>query len=98
MLYIIKKVPRIPAVNKFGIEYTGNKTWDYKNTMYFQEDGKWNRSYTRAKRFEGTMADARAEATRIRICSTDPDDHSYIGPVEAVLDEYGDIHHTLEHH
>ena len=97
MHYIIKRVPRIKSVNRFGNVYTGGKIWDYKNTMYFQEDDRWERSNTRAKVFEGTWNDARAEAARAQICCTDPNDHEFVGPVEVVLNEDGTINHIKEH-
>lgn len=97
MHYIIKRVPRIKPVNRFGNVYTGSKTWDYKNTRYFQESGRWERSKTNAKVFEGTMTEARSTATQFKICHTDPDDHEFVGFVEVVLNEDGTINHTNEH-
>lgn len=97
MHYIIKRVPRIKPVNRFGNVYTGNKTWDYKNTRYFQEDGGWGHSKARAKVFEGTMTEAGSTATHFKICYTDPDDHEFVGFVEVILNEDGTINYTNEH-
>ena len=93
MHYIIKRVPRIKAVNQFGIPYTGNKTWDYKNTKYFKESGyfHWERSRACATVFEGTKSEACSMATKLKICHTDPNDCEFVGYVEVVLDEKGNI-------
>ena len=92
MHYIIKRVPRIKAVNQFGIPYTGNKTWDYKNTRYFKESGDyWQRTRACATVFEGTKAEACSMATKLKICHTDPNEHEFVGYVEVFLDEKGNI-------
>ena len=80
MHYIIKRVPRIPSVNRFGIPYTGNKTWDYKNTKYYREDGTW-----------GTQAEAGGIAMQLKITHTDPNDREFVGYVEVELDSDGSI-------
>lgn len=94
MRYIIKRVPRIKDVNQFGIPYTGNKTWDYKNTKYYQEDGTWDRSKTKAKVFEGTPAEVGGIAMQLKITHTDPSDREFVGYVEVFLDENGNITST----
>lgn len=99
MHYIIKRVPRIKAVNQFGIPYTGNKTWDYKNTRYFKESGDgywqhWQSTRACATVFEGTKAEACAMATKLKICHTNPNEHEFVGYVEVVLDENGNITST----
>ena len=91
MHYIIKRVPRIPSVNRFGIPYTGNKTWDYKNTKYYREDGTWKRSKTNAKVFEGTPAEAGGIAMQLKITHTDPNDREFVGYVEVELNSDGTI-------
>lgn len=94
MRYIIKRVPRIKDVDRFGIPYTGNKTWDYKNTKYFKENGDWERSRSSATVFEGTKAEACSMATKLKIYHTDPNEREFVGYVEVFLDENGNINST----
>lgn len=94
MHYIIKRVPRIPSVNRFGIPYTGSKTWDYKNTRYYKEDGTWERSKTNAKVFEGTPAEAGGIAMQLKITHTDPNDREFVGYLEVELNSDGTIRAT----
>ena len=94
MHYIIKRVPRIKSVNRFGNVYTGSKTWDYKNTRYFKESGDWERTRACATVFEGTKAEACSMATKLKICHTNPNEHEFVGYVEVVLDENGNITST----
>ena len=77
MHYIIKRVPRIPYVNRFGIPYTGNKTLD--------------RSKKKANVFEGTPAEAGGSAMQLKIAHTDPNDCEFVGYVEVELNSDGSI-------
>ena len=96
MHYIIKRVPRIQPTNKFGVPNKTTYTWDYKNTTYLKENGEWTRDKYSARVFEGTWNDARSEAARAKICCSDPNDHEFVGPVEAVLNEDGTIERIEE--
>ena len=99
MNYIIKRVPRIQAVNRYGIEYTGSKTWDYKHTRYLQDDtGKWTACKYDAKVFEGDMIEARMKASRVHYQHTNPHEHDYVGPVEVTLNADGSINHIEDKH
>lgn len=91
MYYIIKRVPRIQSINRFGIPYTGSNTWDYKNTKYYQEDSTWGRTKTKAKVFEGTPAEAGGIAIQLKITNTDPNDREFVGYVEVELNSDGTI-------